>query len=81
MTGHHDVLENQSTGAGAAGNSVGIQMMYGDNPVTLEQTFLAVADAKDTETLSFKAHYYYNGGANIQGGDVTASTTFTFTYQ
>ncbi|WP_434641369.1 fimbrial protein [Klebsiella sp. I138] len=81
MAGHGDVLANQSTDTDAAGNSVGIQMMYGDNPVTLGQTFLAVADATNAETLPFKAHYYYNGGANIQSGDVTSSTTFTFSYQ
>ncbi|ROS11118.1 type 1 fimbria pilin [Raoultella sp. BIGb0399] len=83
MTGRNDVLANQSTGTDSAGSSVGIQMMYGNNPVTLGQTFLVVNDAKETETLPFKAHYYYNGGdlQLQQGGDVAASATFSFTYQ
>lgn len=81
MKDFDNVLTNLSTGENSAGQSVGVQMMYGNTPVPLGRTLLAIEDAKSSESLPFTAHYYYNGGGGIKPGDVTAVTTFTFTYQ
>ncbi|XXD07994.1 fimbrial protein [Klebsiella sp. R445] len=81
MPGQDSVLANQTTGDGSAGASVGIQMLYDNNPVTLGQPLQVLSNAQSSEQLPFSAHYYYNGGADIQAGNVTATTTFNFTYQ
>ncbi|XXD07983.1 fimbrial protein [Klebsiella sp. R445] len=81
MSGHDSVLANQTTGNNSAGSSVGIQMLYDNSPVILGKPLQVVTDAQSSETIPFTAHYYYNGGADIQAGNVTAVTTFTFTYQ
>lgn len=81
MAGYSDVLKNLSTDSASAGQSVGVQMTINDSSVTLGQNVLLTSNALADEVLNFKAHYFYNGGGDIQGGKVSAATTFTLTYQ
>lgn len=77
MTGKTDVLANSAS----ENQDVGIQLVYNSLPVKFAQKVKVINNADTQETLSYQAHYYYNGGTNIQGGAVNATTTVTFTYQ
>jgi type 1 fimbria pilin len=54
-------------------------MVFNNTPVKLGQDLLVINSAQAQESLTFNAHYYYNGG-DISGGSVTSVTTFTFSY-
>lgn len=75
MAGSDDVLANTSSG----NDSVGVQMVFNNTPVKWGQDLLVINSAQAQESLTFNAHYYYNGG-DISGGSVTSVTTFTFSY-
>lgn len=81
MSGHNDVLDNSSSGADSAGKAVGIQLVYNDAPISLNQKMNVIDNSLSQQDLVFKAHYYFNGNSEIKNGIVTAVTTFTFTYQ
>lgn len=77
MAGKTDVLANSA----GENQDVGVQLVYNSAPVVFAQKVKVIDNSDTQETLSYQAHYYYNGGANIQGGAVNATTTVTFTYQ
>lgn len=77
MIGKTDVLANNS----GVNQDVGIQLLYNSVPVKFAEKMKVINNSDTQETLSYQAHYFYNGGSNIQAGDVNATTTITFTYQ
>lgn len=77
MTGKNDVLANISTG----NENVGVQMLFKGNPVILGQNIQVINSSQNEESLPFSAYYFYNGAPGVHAGAVTATTTFTFTYQ
>lgn len=76
MTGHPDVLKNTSD----VTKSVGIQVLKDNIPVVFGNKTHVIDSAQAHETLSYRAHYYYNGGA-LNPGAVRAIATVTFDYQ
>jgi len=77
MSGKNDVLANSADG----NQDVGIQLIYNNSPVKFAEKNKVIDMAGLNEVLPYEAHYYYNGGADIQGGEVKAVTTVTLTYQ
>jgi major type 1 subunit fimbrin (pilin) len=80
MKDNANVLANETV-TDSAGASVGIQIYHNNAAVNFGEAFLVSSKSMPFETLPFSAHYYYNGGAEIQGGNVNAVTSFTLTYE
>lgn len=75
MPGHSDVLVNTTAG----NDSLGIQIQHNDIPVPLGSPIRVIENSGTLETVEFTGHYYYNGGL-IFPSPVTATSTFTMTY-
>lgn len=76
MKNHPDVLSNSSSSTG----SVGIQILKGSSPVVFGSKNRVIENAQEHESLTYKAHYFYNGGA-LNPGAVKSLATVTFDYQ
>lgn len=75
MEGKDDVLANTSSG----NDSIGVQMLFNEDPITLGQNMRVIENSQEQETLALEAYYYYNGGA-VNAGEISSVTTFTFVY-
>lgn len=75
MTGMTDVLANSSSG----NTNIGVQLLLKGVPIVFGRALTVINSAQPTESLSFNAYYYWNGGV-IKSGSVTAVSTFTLTY-
>ncbi|MGK9174908.1 fimbrial protein [Yokenella regensburgei] len=72
----NDVLTNSDT----ANNNIGIQMVYNNNAVKVDETIMQVSSAAAaSEELKFKAYYYYKGG-EIKTGPVRSQAEFLVSY-
>ncbi len=71
-----DVLVNKLTG----NDNVGVQILYGSNPLKIGAKVALLSAARASESLKFKAYYYYKGGT-VQSGPVKSQTVFTFDYK
>lgn len=72
----------QLTNAGSAGvaKGVGIQMLYDNKPMTLNQNVLLKTSAGGLETFTFGAQYYQTK-AVVSSGSANATATLDITYQ
>lgn len=72
----------QLTNAGSAGvaKGVGIQMLYNNAPMVLDQNVLLKTSAGGTETFSFGAQYYQTK-SDVSMGSANATATLEVTYQ
>ncbi|QOV68613.1 fimbrial protein [Citrobacter sp. BDA59-3] len=71
-----DVLVNKLSG----NDNVGVQILYGSNPLKIGEKVAVLSAAGSNELLKFNAYYYYKGGT-VQGGTIKSQSEFTFTYE
>ncbi len=71
-----DVLVNKLTG----NDNVGVQILYGSNPLKIGEKVTVLSAAGTNESLKFNAYYYYKGGT-VQSGPIKSQTMFTFAYE
>lgn len=72
----------QLTNAGSAGvaKGVGIQMLYNNAPMVLDQNVLLKTSTGGTETFTFGAQYYQTK-SDVSMGSANATATLDITYQ
>ncbi|MBJ2066420.1 fimbrial protein [Serratia odorifera] len=72
----------QLTNAGSAGvaKGVGVQLLYNNTPLKLNQLLALKTSAGGQETFPFTAHYYQTA-ANITAGSANATATLNISYQ
>ena len=71
-----DVLVNKLSG----NDNVGVQILYGSNPLQIGSNVAVLSAAGTNEALKFNAYYYYKGGT-VQSGPIKSQTEFTFSYE
>lgn len=74
------VLQLTNAGATGVAKGVGIQMLYNDAPMTLNQNVLLKTSTGGLETFEFGAQYYQTKAA-VSTGSANATATLEITYQ
>lgn len=75
IDGNNSVLKNTRSGS----DNIGIQLLFGDTPISFGSPMQIISNAQSQEILKFKTYYFYTGGG-VSNGPVRAVSTFTFTY-
>lgn len=73
------VLKLTNAGSAGVAKGVGIQMLYDNKPMTLNQKVLLKTSAGGLETFTFGAQYYQTKSA-VSGGSANATATLDITY-
>jgi len=74
------VLQLTNAGAPDVSSGIGIQILYNNSPIKLNNTLFLKTSAGGQETLPFTAQYYQTN-SQISAGSANATATFTLTYQ
>ncbi|WP_122096778.1 fimbrial protein [Rahnella sp. Larv3_ips] len=74
------VLKLTNAGSAGVAKGVGIQMLYDNKPMTVNQNVLLKTSAGGLETFTFGAQYYQTKAA-VSGGSANATATLDITYQ
>lgn len=62
-------------------SGVGIQILFGNNPVMLGQTFTVGTSTDGIYDIPMQARYYRTSVTPVKGGDVSAFMTYNMTYK
>lgn len=74
------VLKLTNAGSAGVAKGVGIQMLYDNKPMTLNQRVVLKSSAGGLETFTFGAQYYQTKAA-VSDGSANATATLDITYQ
>lgn len=77
LSGTDNVLKNTLTG----NDNVGFQLLYGGNPVKVNNALLLQTGASGATNLQFDVYYYYKGSGAVTGGAIKSGAEFTLEYK
>lgn len=77
------VLDTANTVLGKTSDTVGIQVIYKNNPLTLNvaQDFGKIGDTPSDLTISLQAQYYRTSTSTVQTGTIGATLSYVLEYQ
>nr|WP_269815932.1 fimbrial protein [Serratia odorifera] len=74
------ILQLTNAGSDGVAKGVGVQLLYNNTPLKLNQLLALKTSAGGQETFPFTAHYYQTA-ANITAGSANATATLNISYQ
>lgn len=77
LSGTDNVLKNTLSG----NDNVGFQLLYGGNPVKVNNTLLLRTGASGATNLKFDVYYYYKGSGAVTAGAIKSGAEFTLDYK
>lgn len=77
LSGTDNVLKNTQAG----NDNVGFQLLYGGNPVKVNNALLLQTGASGATNLQFDVYYYYKGSGDVNNGPIKSGAEFTLSYK